>query len=175
MKATGVFNAVDGLCLLRMVALAAVGTIWGVSALAPPRHGIPAYPLEARTRRGVFQQGAVGLAGFASLVVPTIVTLDRSPSPAWAAEDCYQDCYKNCLAIAPLNSDYCDLNCREYCAQPNRSDGLSGSASYEGGEVGILGGTFGTGTVVKGQDKPPSVSIPGLDFTSPEGKKLIGY
>lgn len=40
--------------------------------------------------------------------------------------------------------------------------------------MGILGGTFGTGTVVKGEDKPPSVSLPGLDFKSSSGKKLLG-
>jgi len=41
--------------------------------------------------------------------------------------------------------------------------------------VGILGGAFGMGTVPKGEDKPPSVSLPGLDFTSGKGKQLIGY
>ena len=59
--------------------------------------------------------------------------------------------------------------------QPDRTDGLSGSVSAENGEFGLLGGSFGTGTVVKGEDKPPSVSLPGLDFTSKAGKKLIGY
>lgn len=56
------------------------------------------------------------------------------------------------------------------------TDGLSGSVSAASGEVGLLGGTFGQGTVVKGQDKPPSISIPGLDFVgSKEGRQLIGY
>jgi hypothetical protein len=41
--------------------------------------------------------------------------------------------------------------------------------------VGLLGGTFGTGTVVKGEDKPPSIKLPGLDFASESGKKLLGY
>ena len=44
----------------------------------------------------------------------------------------------------------------------------------EGGEVGILGGTFGQGTVVKGEDKPPAINLPGLNFNSDEGRKLIG-
>jgi hypothetical protein len=57
----------------------------------------------------------------------------------------------------------------------NKQDGLSGSVSAASGEVGLLGGTFGQGTVVKGQDKPPSVSIPGLDFGSKEGRQLLGY
>jgi hypothetical protein len=29
--------------------------------------------------------------------------------------------------------------------------------------------------VVKGEDKPPGIKIPGLDFTSDKGRKLIGY
>jgi hypothetical protein len=56
-----------------------------------------------------------------------------------------------------------------------QTDGLSGSISASSGEVGILGGTFGQGTVVKGQDKPPSVTLPGLDFTGESGRKLLGY
>jgi len=43
--------------------------------------------------------------------------------------------------------------------------------SSEGGEVGILG----FNTVVKGEDKPPEVKLPGLDFSSGKGKKLLGY
>lgn len=58
---------------------------------------------------------------------------------------------------------------------PPSPDGLSGSISASSGEVGILGGTFGQGTVVKGEDKPPSVNLPGLDFSSPAGRKLLGY
>ena len=45
-------------------------------------------------------------------------------------------------------------------------------AVYNTGEVGILG----RGTVPKGQDKPPSVSLPGLDFVSSDkGRQLLGY
>jgi len=29
--------------------------------------------------------------------------------------------------------------------------------------------------VPKGEDKPPQVKLPGLDFSSGGGKKLIGY
>lgn len=46
-----------------------------------------------------------------------------------------------------------------------------GSVSSTGGETGILGTT----TVVKGEDKPPEVKLPGLDFTSEKGRKLLGY
>jgi hypothetical protein len=115
---------------------------------------------------------ASGAAVATSAIDPT--SAGFAPA-AHAAEDCYADCFKNCKAIAPKDTEYCEFTCNEYCSQPDRKDGLSGSVSYEGGEVGILGGTFGTGTVVKGQDKPPSVALPGLDFTSPQGKKLLGY
>jgi hypothetical protein len=98
-----------------------------------------------------------------------------TPSKAAAKADCLQDCIKNCKQIVPNDtSNYCRDTCTDYCIQPDRTDGLSGSVSSEGGEVGILGGTFGTGTVVKGEDKPPSIDLPGLDFKTSEGKKLIG-
>lgn len=113
--------------------------------------------------------GAYAGVAIASIVVPD------NHQVAWAATDCYQDCVKNCKSIAPKNEEYCVMNCRDYCNQDDRKDGLSGSVSFEGGEVGILGGSFGSGTVVKGEDKPPSVAIPGLDFTSEKGRKLIGY
>jgi len=70
---------------------------------------------------------------------------------------------------------YCTDTCEEYCAQEGRTDGLSGSVSAQNGEVGILGGSFGQGTVLKGEDRPPSIKVPGLDFSSDIGKKLIGY
>ena len=88
-----------------------------------------------------------------------------------AAPDCFTDCIKNCKLIAPKDPEYCQSSCSEYCAQTDRKDGLSGSVSSENGETGILGTT----TVVKGEDKPPQLKIPGLDFTSDKGKKLIGY
>jgi hypothetical protein len=85
--------------------------------------------------------------------------------------DCFQDCFKNCKQIAPKDQQYCLDTCKDYCDQPDRRDGLSGSVSSEGGETGILG----LNTVVKGDDKPPEIKIPGLDFSSGSGKKLIGY
>jgi len=97
------------------------------------------------------------------------------PKSASAAADCVSDCLKNCKKIAPKDLDYCQATCSDYCAQDNRTDGLSGSVSASGGEVGILGGTFGQGTVPKGDDRPPSFKLPGLDFTSTSGKQLIGY
>lgn len=96
-------------------------------------------------------------------------------APVQAKPDCFTDCNNNCKKVVPNDtSNYCRDSCIEYCAQPDRRDGLSGSVSSEGGEVGILGGTFGQGTVVKGEDKPPIINLPGLNFNSKEGKKLIG-
>eukprot|EP00571_Detonula_confervacea_P017478 CAMPEP_0172303460 /NCGR_PEP_ID=MMETSP1058-20130122/4994_1 /TAXON_ID=83371 /ORGANISM="Detonula confervacea, Strain CCMP 353" /LENGTH=173 /DNA_ID=CAMNT_0013014281 /DNA_START=96 /DNA_END=617 /DNA_ORIENTATION=- len=92
-------------------------------------------------------------------------------SEANAATDCMSDCLQSCKLIAPKDPQYCQSNCQSYCDQPDRTDGLSGSVSSTGGEVGILG----FNTVVKGEDKPPSVKVPGLDFTSGGGKKLLGY
>lgn len=106
---------------------------------------------------------------------PVLLVATAAPSLALAAADCYQDCFRNCQKIAPKSTDYCQATCVDYCAQDDRTDGLSGSVSAEGGEVGLLGGSFGTGTVVQGQDRPPQVTIPGLDFTSADGRKLIGY
>jgi len=95
------------------------------------------------------------------------------PFAASAAEaDCFADCLKNCKLIAPKDPAYCNENCKSYCDQPDRTDGLSGSISADNGETGILG----YGTTVKGADSPPSLKLPGLDFTtSPAGRKLIGY
>jgi len=94
-----------------------------------------------------------------------------APFEANAAPDCYKDCLKSCNLVAPKDPEYCKSNCQSYCDQPDRTDGLSGSVSSEGGEVGILGMT----TVPKGEDKPPGIKIPGLDFSSDKGKKLLGY
>ena len=51
------------------------------------------------------------------------------------------------------DGQYCTDSCTDYCAQDDRTDGLSGSVSAQNGEVGILGGSFGKGTVPKGDDK----------------------
>ena len=121
--------------------------------------------------------------GASSLHVPNrrrflaAVSMAASSSVLFAEEvpakeaDCFQDCFKNCKQIAPKDQQYCLDTCKEYCDQTDRRDGLSGSVSSEGGETGILG----LNTVVKGEDKPPEIKIPGLDFTSGSGKKLIGY
>lgn len=115
------------------------------------------------------------LLGQCFAVATTVPLLVVPTNPASAKPDCFADCFKNCKAIAPKDEAYCQESCRGYCEQPDREDGLSGSVSAAQGEVGILGGSFGTGTVVKGQDKPPVIMLPGLDFSSDAGKKLIGY
>ncbi|GMI11560.1 hypothetical protein TrLO_g7495 [Triparma laevis f. longispina] len=106
----------------------------------------------------------------------TTATITLAPTIASAKQaDCMQDCVKNCRILAPNDtSGYCESSCKEYCEDPEREDGLSGSKSSDKGEYGILGGGFGQGTVTKGEDKPPSVKLPFLDFTTEKGKKLIG-
>jgi hypothetical protein len=114
------------------------------------------------------------LARAAALFV--VATAAPPPRPAYAAQsDCLGDCMKNCRLIAPNNDGYCRESCDDYCSQTDRTDGLSGSVSSASGEVNMLGGTYGIGTVVKGEDKPPVWNLPGLDFASAQGRKIIGY
>ena len=117
----------------------------------------------------LFQYGTAAIVSATTMLV-------GGPTVAWAKADCFTDCFQNCKKLAPQNLDYCKESCQEYCDQPDRQDGLSGSVSADRGEVGILGGSFGQGTVPKGADKPPTLlQLPGLDFKSESGKKLIGY
>lgn len=131
-----------------------------VSAFSTQKHSTTRCDLFATSRRQVIE-GAVTTIGISMF----------SPSIANAKADCVTDCMKNCKLIAPKDPAYCLQNCKDYCEQDDRTDGLSGSVSSSGGEVGILG----QGTVPKGEDKPPSIALPGLDFTSEKGRKLIGY
>lgn len=108
---------------------------------------------------------------FAAVTMTASASLLVSQEASAKEVDCFQDCFKNCKQIAPKDQQYCLDTCKDYCDQTDRRDGLSGSVSSEGGETGILG----LNTVVKGEDKPPEIKIPGLDFTSGSGKKLIGY
>lgn len=75
-----------------------------------------------------------------------------------AAIDCNGDCFSNCARVAPGSNEYCKSLCSEYCDQPDRQDGLSGSIDATRGETGIFGGSI-DGTVTRGQDKPPSIQI----------------
>ena len=121
-------------------------------------HISEALSIAAVSRRHVLLTGF----SFPSFAIPLI---------AGAAPDCMTDCLKSCKEIAPKDPGYCLDNCEYYCDQSDRTDGLSGSISSENGETGILGLT----TVVKGEDRPPQVKLPGLDFTSKTGKELLGY
>jgi hypothetical protein len=113
-------------------------------------------------RRAFFQQSATTAIMAAS--APAAAVLLARPRAAVAVTDCFQDCYKNCRIVAPKDTEYCNNNCRDYCDQPDRADGLSGSVSAEKGETGILGFY----TVPKGEDKPPTIRVPGLE-------KLLGF
>ena len=57
------------------------------------------------------------------------------PLSAFAAVDCMTNCQQNCNRNAPGSKDYCKESCLDYCAQPDRKDGLSGSVSSDGAEV----------------------------------------
>jgi hypothetical protein len=93
------------------------------------------------------------LSVFTTSMLGIMTIVGSSPAPSFAVADCFQDCVKNCKKIAPKDPDYCLNSCQEYCEQEDRTDGLSGSVSAESGEVGLLGGTFGQGTVPKGEDR----------------------
>ena len=88
-----------------------------------------------------------------STLAAAATVMSSHPQPANAAADCFKDCMKECKLIAPKDPDYCTANCKGYCEQEDRKDGLSGSVSAESGEVGLLGGTWGQGTVTKSDDK----------------------
>jgi hypothetical protein len=160
-----------------LVLLGAMTSLCYSWALVPPHPstasvvGVPQHAgFTPVSRRAMVHRIVAGFVGGAAVV------LTARPLPAAAVVDCYADCFKNCNTIAPKNGDYCVSSCQDYCAQQDRQDGLSGSISSEQGEVGIFGGSIpGTGTVVKGQDKPPVVNLPGLDFSSESGRKLLGY
>ena len=89
-----------------------------------------------------------------------------APGKAFALKDCFEDCLSNCNRVAPKSKAYCTSTCEEYCAQGDRKDGLSGSASSENAEIGwysylniesrLKGETAG---VVYGEDKPPDLGV----------------
>ena len=91
---------------------------------------------------------------FRKSALVSVLLLGVNLAPALAVTDCNKDCLKNCMKVAPGSKDYCVESCLEYCAQPDRTDGLSGSVSASGGETGIFGGSI-DGTVTQGDDRPP--------------------
>ena len=105
------------------------------------------FSLSMSARDGAFSRKAavervLGGAGAAAMCL--------LPAAAYARPDCYA----NCSRIAPKGGAYCKETCEEYCAQPDRQDGLSGSIGNAKGEVGFLSALDG-GTVVYGKDLPP--------------------
>jgi hypothetical protein len=161
------FSSGRGVLLLLVVVVAVVtllrrddGAV--VAALSLHPHQQPTQQPPQCHRRAFFQQSATTAIMAAS--APAAALLLARPRAANAVTDCFQDCYKNCQIVAPKDTEYCNNNCRDYCDQPDRADGLSGSVSAEKGETGILGFY----TVPKGEDKPPTIRVPGLE-------KLLGY
>ena len=108
----------------------------------------------------------------AALLAAAAAALAPPPRAALAAKDCMLDCLQNCNRVAPGSGSYCDGNCRDYCAQDDRRDGLSGSVDNSGGEIGWLsaydyvgrarstlvgGGDKYTKAVPYGEDRPPAL------------------
>mmetsp|Transcript_33129 Transcript_33129/g.43627 ORF Transcript_33129/g.43627 Transcript_33129/m.43627 type:complete len:189 (+) Transcript_33129:50-616(+) len=93
--------------------------------------------------------------------IPLLSVFPVSPlfkvEKAYALPDCFTDCFKNCKRQAPGSEAYCRENCEDYCAQDDRRDGLSGSIDAENGEVGWLSGFGFGGTIVQGEDVPPTL------------------
>ncbi|EOD04551.1 hypothetical protein EMIHUDRAFT_221046 [Emiliania huxleyi CCMP1516] len=80
---------------------------------------------------GVASQWPVSRRGvlFAAVAAPL------APLRSSAAVDCLQDCQSNCFRVAPKSGRYCLDSCAEYCDQPDRRDGLSGSISNDAAEA----------------------------------------
>jgi len=117
---------------------------------------------------------------FQTLLVAAPGVLPLSgPRCASAAVDCMQDCTSNCNRVAPRSTRYCESSCVEYCAADDRRDGLSGSVSSEGAEIGWASG-FDPGRlipgsapkpVVYGDDRPPA--LPDVFNLAPTLRKVV--
>ena len=83
------------------------------------------------------------------------------PLSALAAVDCMTNCQQNCNRNAPGSKEYCKESCLDYCDQPDRKDGLSGSVSSDGAEFGFQSSfklpNAPQQGVVFGEDKPPGL------------------
>lgn len=103
------------------------------------------------------QTAAFGLSNkFIKSVISSAIISCTIPfvSNSNAVIDCKLDCVKNCVRVAPGSGEYCKTSCTDYCEQPDREDGLSGSISSKNGETGLFGGSI-DGTVTRQDDKPP--------------------
>ena len=72
--------------------------------------------------------------------------------------------FRSCNRVAPRSIKYCETSCVEYCAADDRRDGLSGSVSSDGAEVGFASAydlaariTGETRAVPYGEDRPPAL------------------
>lgn len=92
------------------------------------------------------------MGAWARRAAASTVVVVGLPLISLAAVDCQKDCVKNCLIAAPNSGEYCTSSCSEYCDDPDREDGLSGSKSAAKGETGLFGGSI-DGTTIK--DLPP--------------------
>ena len=100
-------------------------------------------------------------------------------APALAAKSCMQDCVENCNRVAPGSVRYCENSCVDYCDQDDRRDGLTGSVSSEGAEVGWLSAydpqRFLPGAAPRavpyGEDRPPA--LPDVFGVAPQLRKAI--
>jgi hypothetical protein len=104
------------------------------------------------------------LARRAAISLVLGMTWRRDARPAYAAKDCYLDCITNCNRVAPGSGEYCKSSCNSYCLQDDRRDGLSGSVSSEGSELGWASAydlssrvTGQQRAVPYGEDRPPSL------------------
>ena len=103
--------------------------------------------------------------------------LVQAPLAANAVKDCFADCSSNCKRLAPGSDAYCTLTCRDYCEQPDRRDGLSGSVGSEGAEIGLRSAfdlpakaSGKISGVPYGEDKPPALP----DFLNIDGLMRAG-
>lgn len=100
-------------------------------------------------------------------------------APALAAKSCMLDCVDNCNRVAPGSVRYCENSCVDYCDQDDRRDGLTGSVSSAGAEVGWLSAydpqRFLPGAAPRavpyGEDRPPA--LPDVFGVAPQLRKAI--
>ena len=97
----------------RVLGVVALLQLLHVASLAPPPGSLSTMKATTMGSRRDFL-GAVA-----------VVTM--APKAALAKKDCMEDCVQNCKRVAPGSKGYCESTCSDYCDQPDREDGLSGS------------------------------------------------
>ena len=129
--------------------------------------GAPAWALASIPKR--VTQVKLGTRGpsIGSNVAAVAAALLINMAGVQAAVDCQSDCFKNCALAAPGSRDYCVSTCEDYCADPERQDGLSGSKDGSRGETGLFGGSIDATTI---EDRPPQ----GPSFIDPALARKYG-